>query len=292
MRTDRALGPADVIGAGGRQRGRQPDGAPRCDVLERHRHLVAGQLLVGESHLGRERGDELHACRGQLLADLSQLGVPHVERDGDLGRQAATSLLEQTRPLAQDPVEIGSAGIVTHRQGHCGVVQEPATLGGPALDEHEVVGGEDADPQNAEEVAGARQPLAVHLHPTASRPRQFGLDKDLAAVVVTHLGAYDGPVDPGPHEGVVRRTAEAVERGEVPDGFDEVRLALPVATDDDGEAFGEDQLGLDVVAEVGEPEATDEHQDDDEGDEGIDRRENRGSAGRRRPEAVRAPAPA
>ena len=73
--------------------------------------------------------------------------------------------------------------------GHQGVVEVAPALGRTALDQRQVVGREHRDPQRAEQVAGAPQPLAVDLDPVAPARRQLGLDQQLAALAL----------DLGPH---------------------------------------------------------------------------------------------
>ena len=266
--------------------------SPRRLVAQLDRRDDAGEVLVGLLHHRVEARDERRPGVAELVAELGELRVPHVE--GDLRRlvEPAVGLLEQGVALLHDPIELESQGVVLERQRHERVVEEAAPLAGPLLHERQVVGREHGHPHHAEQVAGARQLLAVDQHPVAARAVELGLDQHLATVVVEHRRPDDRRVGADPDQRVGRGAAEAVERGQVRERLGEVGLALAVVADDGGGARRELERRRDVVAEVDEVEPGDDHrgpdeqdrveQDRDEQDGTTDARACRGGSGRRR----------
>ena len=86
----------------------------------------------------------------------------------------------------------------------------------------------------------------------AAGARDLGFDQQLSTVGVAHLGPHDRAVGTGAHERIVGRAAKALERRQVREGLDEVRLALAVVADDSRDAIGQRQRRLYVVAkEIG-----------------------------------------
>jgi hypothetical protein len=62
-------------------------------------------------------------------------------------------------------------------QGDQRVVEEPPPLPRAILDDVQIVGGEDSDPQRPQQVAGPAQRLAVDHHAVASRGLQLSLEE-------------------------------------------------------------------------------------------------------------------
>jgi hypothetical protein len=120
----------------------------------------------------------------ERFADGCEPCVPDIERRFDLVGQPSVGLLQQHVALPQDAVELEARGVVLRCKCNECVVEEAAPFGRTTLDEHEVVGREDAHPHRAEQIAAAREALPVDLHPVAALPGQLGLDQHLATVVL------------------------------------------------------------------------------------------------------------
>src|SRR5207244_1081112 len=118
--------------------------------------------------------------------------------------------------------------------------------------------GEHGDAQRAEQVAGPPQRLSVDLHAMPAGRCELGLEQQPTSLPID-LGPDGTSVAALAHQGVGGRAAERRQRRQIPDGFEEVALALPVVADHDRQARRGLELGRPVVAEVGEPEAGDPH---------------------------------
>ena len=104
-----------------------------------------------------------------------------------------------------------------------------------------------------EQVALANQSLLVEQDPIASGPGDLRFDEVLSTVG-EDLASHHGPVGARSDQCIVRHTSERAQRGQVADGFEEVRLPLAVLAQDRGQTGRKGDLGASVGAEVAQPE--------------------------------------
>ena len=175
-------------------------GGPRVGRGRAHRVVALGQV-------GREVAQQPQTGIEQLGADRREVVVPHVEgvqrRLARLverlvavarrARRAAGSLaqhrrrrLQQGVALLEDLVVVGAHARPARLALDEQVVEEAAPLRRVALDEGEVLGGEEHGAHRAEHVAGPRHRGAAEPGPVGPTRRDLELDHRLALV------AHDG----------------------------------------------------------------------------------------------------
>ncbi len=217
--------------------------------------------------MGREGTHERSPRDDDLRTRLSELRVPDVERPqvrtGPTAPHRRTGRLQQRGPLAQHPLVVrddaGDPGCQLHEE----VVEESATPVRVALHEREVLGREEHRAQDPEDVPRPRRRTAVDPRAVRLARRHLDLDQRGPGVAGVELAddasPHDRPRRPGPDQRRIRRDAVAAQRRDVPERLDEIRLALPVGSDQRGDARVERELDLRVRAEVGQREVRDVH---------------------------------
>ena len=222
-----------------------------------------GDSGVRRRDVGPEGLDEAEPLGEQLAAGAGEVGVP--DRQGGqcaLRGGAAASRraggLEQRVALTQDAVVVRAHPGQARRTQDEQVVEELATVRGVALDQGEVVGGEDDGAHQPDQLAGPGERGAVDLGPVALPRVDLHLQHRRAAVA-HHRGPHHGALGARAHQGRVGGDAVGAEPGEVVDGLDEVGLALPVATHERGDARLEGDLRDRVGAEVVQGQVRDVH---------------------------------
>src|SRR5215469_10645283 len=85
---------------------------PRPSVSESHRVFLTRHVAVCLGHFRFELEDQMSAGGGQCLANLGQLGVPHIERAKRSCIGLRTSLLEESRSLTQGTLQVTSSRVV------------------------------------------------------------------------------------------------------------------------------------------------------------------------------------
>ena len=138
-----------VVLPGRRQRRLQAHGGPVRLVGGGDLRRAVGDGVVGLGQDGGQPVEQGLAGLGQAPADLDELGVPHVEREGGALVEPPAGPLEQGVPLLEDLVDLRAQGVVARVRRHQRVVQVAATLGRTALHQLEVVGREHRHPQHA-----------------------------------------------------------------------------------------------------------------------------------------------
>ena len=183
------------------------------------------------------------------------MGVPDVEgaQVDLLGRAGPAPDLSSALRCLQHPVVVGADAGEARRARDQQVVEEPAPLGRVALDQRQVLGGEQHGAQDAEDLPGPRHRRPVDPGPV--RPAGGDLDLDeQRPVVAHHLAADHGALRAEAHQRRVLRDPVRPEGGEVADRLDQVGLALPVGADERRHARVQRELDLGVGAEVGQRE--------------------------------------
>ncbi len=164
---------------------------------------------------------------------------------------AGVALLEGAIVVGPDAGEPGVAGDEQ-------VVHELAALGGVALRQGQVLGGEQHGPQHAEGVSGPGDRRAVH--PGAVGLARVDLQFDQrASLVALDLRADDGPGGAVAYQRSVGRHPVGRVGRDVADGLDQIGLALPVGPDEGGDPGFERQLGGGVGPEVRQRQVGGEH---------------------------------
>jgi hypothetical protein len=148
--------------------------------------------------------------------------------------------------------------VVDRVGSHQQVVEVPSPLRRGSLHHGQVVRPEHRGDQVAQQVAGACHPVAVDLHPTPPRCRQFHLEEGCTAGLLD-LGPEDGPIGTGPDQGLGRDPAERGAGGQPGHGLDQVGLALAIVADDGGPPVAERQVDGCQVPEVGERQPPNRH---------------------------------
>src|SRR5690606_22799734 len=169
-----------------------------------------------------------------------------------------TGGLQQCAALAQDLVVLAADAGQPRREEDEQVVEETSSGLGVALDELEVLGGEDDAAHDPQHVAGAADRRAVEACPVGLAGDDLELDERLAAGP-DGLGADDGAAGAVADERGVRGDPVAGERTEVGDCLDDVRLALAVVPDEGRDAGVEREDELGVGPEVVQGEVGDVH---------------------------------
>ena len=206
-----------------------------------------------------QRGHQAHPAGQQRRAGPGQLRVPRVQggRYRLAGRAAQVRLapgrLEQRRALPQHPVVVGADARVPRRGGHQQLVEEPAPLAGVALDQGQVLRGEQHRAYRAQDVAGPRQRRAVEPDPVGAARVELDLDQR-AAVDPGHGGAHHGAFGPLADQRRVGGHPVAAQGGQVADRLDQVGLALAVRPAERGHPRPQLQAEVGVRPEVGQRE--------------------------------------
>ena len=195
----------------------------------------------------------------ELVAQLGELRVPHVEGDLRLHVEAPCGLLQQRVALLQHTIQLEAHRVVLQGQRHQGVVHEATPFARTTLHQLEVVGRKHGDAHHPQQIAATTQALLVHLHSVAPRAVQFQLHQHLTFVGLANGGAHHGRVGAHTDECVAGRTAKAVERREIGHRLGQVRLALAVESDDSGDARMKVEDRRLIVAEVDQFDAGDDH---------------------------------
>src|SRR5690606_33982800 len=139
------------------------------------------------------------------------------------------------------------------------LVHEPPAPVRFALDEREIFRREEHRSQDPQYVTGTD--LLATVYPGAVRPALRDLELDRAGTVTAHDPRPDHrPLGAGPDERGVGRHPVRTERGDVTDGFDEVRLAAAVPPDEGVHTGFELEVGGRVRPEVEQGEVGDVHQ--------------------------------
>ena len=269
VRADQRDPPLDLLVPPGRhrvaQRLRQLVAAQ--PALEVDRGLVlrgrlvvgGGDVGVGLRHVRAEVGERAEPGGQQLTAGRGQVGVPDLEGRRGLGRRRTAAAapaegLEQGVALPQHPVVVGPDAGHPRPAGDQQVVEEPATLPRVALDDGEVLGGEDDGAQHPDQLARTAQRGAVQLGPVGLARGDLDLELELARVVDAglHPGPDDRPLGAEADERLVGGDPVRAQRGQVLDGLDEVGLALAVGPDEGRDPRAERHVDAGVGAEVGQ----------------------------------------
>ena len=179
MGTDEGHPASQVFSPTGTQRRKKAVGPPGRLVAHVDLRGPPSHLAVCVGHDRAEAGDQLDAGLSQQISGGCQLGVEHVERQLDLVGQAAARLFQQGVALPQDPVDVADERVVAGMDRDQRLVEVAAPLRRTTLDQRQVVGREDRDPQGAEQVAGASQRLAVDLGTVPSAGDELGLEQQV-----------------------------------------------------------------------------------------------------------------
>ena len=105
--------------------------------------------------------------------------------------------------MAQHLLVVGPGGLVPGRQHHEEVVEVVPPAGRTALDQREVVGGEDRHPEQVQPIAAPGQRMTVDQHPVATGGPQLGVEGLVPALVLDRR-PHDRLVLTVAHEGRVR----------------------------------------------------------------------------------------
>ncbi len=167
------------------------------------------------------------------------------------GLQEGVALLEHPLVVLPDPGQPGRAG---GQQ----LVQEAPALPRVALDQGEVLGGEQHGAQQAQHIARADVVGAVDPGPVGLARSDLQLDQG-GAPPVDHRGADHGALGAQPDQRGVGGDPVAAQGGDVADRLDQIGLALAVGADERRHARVEGNLGPGVGAEVGERQVRDVH---------------------------------
>src|SRR5205823_12966682 len=132
---------------------------PRWFVAQVHVTRLPRDVGVALADERFEFSNELGAGDTERVASRRQLGVPDVQCELDVAAQATVGLLEQRVALPDDAFELDPQRVVLAMQRNERRVEELASVRRPTLDQREVVGGEDADTDDAEQVAPPRKAL-------------------------------------------------------------------------------------------------------------------------------------
>ena len=116
-------------------------------VLDTYKGLFAGGdhgavLTPGkpdDSRLVRMVEHKTRPRGGDRLADLGQLGVPHVEGSQRSGIGLWPFLFQEARSLTESPLEVAPHPVVAGLESHQGVIQEPAAFPRRPFHENEVI---------------------------------------------------------------------------------------------------------------------------------------------------------
>ena len=259
MGADEADLAPDLVGPGVEQRRGQPDRTPRGLIAHRDLAGPAGQVGVGLAHVGCDSLHQLGSGPPDPVTDIGQLRVPDVEGERCLVAEPAPDLLEERRLVAQDALQLTPIGVAARMEADGHFVEKAAPERRTVLDQGQVVRGEHGRSYDTEQIGGPLQPLLVDQHAIPAPGRQFALDAHHPSVALLDLGPDEGTLAAVPHQRRPGNAAEALPGGQVGDGLDQVRLALPVGADHRGEARAELDAGLLVVAEVSELQPLDPH---------------------------------
>jgi len=259
LRADGASATAQVVFARLGERGSESGVAPRCFVVQRHRARFVDERLVGTLRKRCDHRDEFCARPTDFVADGGELFIPRVERRERRRRRPPARVFEQRVALAHDTLELVDQVEPRRVAGHHRVVDERTAHRRRAVDERAVVWREHGGAQHREQVAGAHDALAVDLRDRATDALQLDLDEELAPVLAEQLGAHERALGTVAHDEIVARAAERLHRREHDECLGEIRLALRVAPDERDDAPVERQRKLRVVAEVGELQRANDH---------------------------------
>ncbi|GMA23726.1 hypothetical protein GCM10025864_14850 [Luteimicrobium album] len=138
------------------------------------------------------------------------------------------------------------------------VVEEPAAAVGVALHEREVLGREHDRPHEAQHITRAWDRRPVDPCPVRLAGDELEVDR-ARPVPPDDAGAHDRAARPRADQRGIRGSPVAAQRREVPDGLDEVRLALPVGTDEGVDPRFELEVDRRVRPEVRQGEVGDVH---------------------------------
>ncbi len=232
-----------------------------------HVHQVGVGRPVRDRRIGRAhpRPQQVHQLQpgGDQLGSLArQVGVPHVQRRQVRRRpalaQRSTRRLEQRVALLEHPVVVGPHASHPRLTGDEQVVEETAAIRRVALDQREVLGGEQHGAQDAQYLAGPRDGRGVDAGPVGPAGGDLQLDQG-GSTVADHPSPDHGPRGPLADQRGVGRHPMAVQRRQVADGLDQVGLALPVRADERRHPGLQRQLDRCVGAEVGQRQVADVH---------------------------------
>ena len=222
---------------------------------------AVGDLRVGLGDVGREQGHQAQPAGQQFGSGGGQVAVPDVERAHVTA--AATDRraggLQQGVALAHDTLVVGPHAGEPGRARDEQVVQEPAAAVRVALDERQVLRREQHRPEHPEDLPGPGDRPPVEPGPVGPARDDLDLDQRVASRP-PHHGADDGTLRPQPDQGRVGGDAVAAQGRHVADGLDEVRLALPVGTDERRHPLVERELRRRVGPEIGDREVGDAHE--------------------------------
>ena len=266
MRTDRRHAASHIVDPCRPQRREQSGASPLRFVAQLDRRRYAGELFVGLLH---HRGDPRHERRSgvsELIGDLGELRVPHVEGHLDLSREfarpRATGLLrlfEQCVALLDDAIDLETNRVVLRGERDQRVVHEPASVARPTLHDDQVVGREHGHPDRPEQIADPLQLLLVDLHPVAPDGVQLGFDQRVSRpsswCTVARMIAWSAPTRTSASPGAPRKLVNVAKIGE---RLGEVRLALSVVADDHRRPRRQIELRGHVVPEVDELQMRDD----------------------------------
>ncbi len=232
-------------------------------VLQRRLPATGGQLPVRGRHQRLQGGHQLDPEGRQLGPGTSQMAVPDLQR-GQVGALAATGPaghrggLQQGVALLEHPLVVLPHAGQPGRAGGQQLVQEAPPLAGVALDQAEVLRGEQHGAQQAQHIARADVVGAVDPGPVGLARGELQLDQGGAAAV-HHRGADPRPLGAQPDQRGVGGDPVAAQGGDVADRLDQVGLALAVGPDEGRHARVEGNLGPGVRPEVGERQMRNMH---------------------------------
>ena len=229
-------------------------------VAERDVLGAVGELLVGAVHLGLKCLQQLQAGAHHGRAGTRQLVVPH--REGGTVRlvEAAPAAggLQQGVALLQCSLVVG-AGRGEHRPHGCGeVVQEAPPVRGIALDQGQVLRGEEHRVQRAERLARTDGCRPVDPDPVGACRVELVLEHRALPGPV-HAGADHRPFRTGGDQRAVARDPVRSERGRPVHGLHDVGLPHAVGPHEHREPRGQREVEGVVGAEVQEREVVYEH---------------------------------
>jgi len=204
-----------------------------------------------------ERGDQVLARDEQFRPRPGQVGVPDVERGGDrlaglpvaLGAALRAGGLQQGGALLEHPVVVGADRSVPGGHRDEQVVEEPPAVARVALDQGEVLGGEQHRAEHAEHLARPGQRRPVEPDPVGASRVQLDFHQR-----VIRAGGNRGPDDRlvgalADQRGILGRPVAGQGR-RVAHGLDEVGLALAVRAAEDRDTRHQGHVHVHVRTEV------------------------------------------